>query len=458
MRAADVHKPTVAGPGGELPHARRGHLRLFVFFAGLAVLGAGLGVLGLHAAESERARDAVLVAVVCVVAALGFAGVLFHRLKIIRWRWRETEEYLARIRAESAKYRTVLEGAADMLLLVEPGDARIQERNAAARELLGLDSSTATVAFTALVAEGDVERVRAALQRALEVRGEPVSLGELAVRGREDRWLSVDARVAGIELGEGHAVLVALRDLTVQKQMERKLEIHERLSSLGLLTAGVAHEINNPLEGIGNYLKLLERPELEPEQRSRYLANVQHGFGRIREIARDLLRFARPSEKSEPIDFALAVERAFELVKLADRVRGVTLELKIAERPLWVVGDAGRLEQVIVNLVINAGVASGPNGHVWITARRVAETGVETVELQVEDDGPGIPPEDLRRIFDPFVSSTGGTGLGLAVSYGIVSAHGGELSAANRAERGACFTLRLPWSPERTPERARSPR
>lgn len=458
MRSSDPHKPTVAGPGGELPHARRGHFRLMLFFGGLAAAGVAAGVLGLHAAESERERDIVLVAVTLGVCVLGFAGVLFHRLKIIRWRWRETEVYLARIRRESAKYRSVLEGAADALLLVDPGDGRIQERNAAARELLGLDSSTAKVELAELVAAGDRERVRAALHQALEALGEPVSLGELAVRGRDELWVTVDARVAGIDLGDERAALVALRDLSVQKEMERRLAIHERLSSLGLLTAGVAHEINNPLEGIANYLKLLEREDLESRQRERYLANVQHGFGRIRDIARDLLRFARPSERSERLDFAPAVERAFELVKLADRVQGVTLELRVLERPLWVVGDSGRLEQVVVNLVINAATASGLNGHVWVSARRAGAGGVESVELQVEDDGPGIPPEELQRIFDPFVSSTGGTGLGLAVSYGIVSAHGGELFAANRAERGACFTLRLPWSPEAAPERARSPR
>ncbi|MCC6407025.1 MAG: PAS domain S-box protein [Planctomycetes bacterium] len=458
MRSADVHKPTVSGPRGELPHARRGHLRLILFFGAVTIAGTGLGVWGLRSATDEHARELVLIAAVAGTAAVAFIGVLYHRLKIIHWRWRETEEYLARIRAESAKYRSVLEGAADLLLLVDPDDTLVHEKNAAAREILGLDSSTAKIELTALVAPGDRERVRAALHRALEIRGEPVTLGELRVRGRDEQWLAVDARVGGIELATERRVLVALRDLSAQKQMERRLEIHERLSSLGLLTAGVAHEINNPLEGIGNYLKLLERDGLEPEQRARYVANVQHGFGRIRDIARDLLRFARPKDASERLDFALAVERAVELVKLADRLRGVQLELRVLDRPLWVVGDSGRLEQVIVNLVINAATASGPQGHAWITARHTSERGVDNVELCVEDDGPGIPPEDLQRIFDPFVSSTGGTGLGLAVSYGIVSAHGGELVAANRAERGACFTLRLPWSPDGAPERARSQR
>jgi PAS domain S-box-containing protein len=458
MRSLDVKKPTVAGPGGELPHARRGHLRLILFFAGLAALGGALGIALLRAADDDFERELAVIAAVAVVTSIGFAGVLFHRIKIIRWRWRETEEYLARIRRESAKYRTVLDGAADILLLVDPADATVHEKNAAARERLGLEAASAKSELVELVAAGDRERVRAALQHSLVAPGEPISLGELRLRGRDGAWLEVDARVAGIALESERRVLVALRDLTAQKQMERKLEIHERLSSLGLLTAGVAHEINNPLEGIANYLKLLERESLEPEQRARYLANVQHGFSRIRDIARDLLRFARPTDSSARLDFALAVERAFELVKLADRVRGVELALAIDERPLWVVGDAGRLEQVVVNLVVNAATACGAAGHVQLTARRVADGGAESVELCVEDDGPGIPPEDLRRIFDPFVSSTGSTGLGLAVSWGIVSAHGGELFAANRAERGACFTLRLPWSQERALERARSSR
>ncbi|MCE9595296.1 MAG: PAS domain S-box protein [Planctomycetes bacterium] len=455
MRDATFENSKKRDGDGELPHARHGHLRLIVFFAALAAAGATCGVLAMRTAATERERELIVIATTLGIATLGFAGVLFHRIKINRWRWRETQEYLARIRRESAKYRTVLEGAADALLLVDPVDASVHELNAAARALLGLDASAVGASLTASIVEDDRERVLAALKRALEVGGEPVALGELGLRAKDGRRLTVDARAAGIELGDGRAVLIALRDLSVQKQMERKLQIHERLSSLGLLTAGVAHEINNPLEGIGNYLTLLERDALEPEQRARYLANVRHGFGRIRDIARDLLRFARPSDSSERVDLVAAVERALELVKLSDRLRGVEVALDARERPLRVVGDAGRLEQVVVNLLINAATASGPNGHAWITVRRSEDS---RVELCVEDDGPGIPTEELARIFDPFVSSTGGTGLGLAVSYGIVSAHGGELVASNRAERGACFTLRLPWSPDESVEPSRTKR
>jgi signal transduction histidine kinase len=230
-----------------------------------------------------------------------------------------------------------------------------------------------------------------------------------------------------------------------QMEIERQLQIHERLSSIGLLTAGVAHEINNPLEGIGNYLKLLEREE-DAGKRARHLEQVRHGFARIREIVLDLLRFARPAAGAGEADLAQVVASARRLAAYSDKMKGVEVRVEGLEEPLLVVGDPGRLEQVVVNLLLNAATAMGSKGRVTIRARRTSE-----VELAIEDEGPGIPPADLDRIFDPFFTTTGGTGLGLSVSYGIVRAHGGTLTARNREGGGAEFAIRFP---PRSPTRA----
>ncbi|MBI4586724.1 MAG: hypothetical protein HY717_22145, partial [Planctomycetes bacterium] len=114
-----------------------------------------------------------------------------------------------------------------------------------------------------------------------------------------------------------------LREQARQKEMERQLQISERLGSLGLLTAGVAHEINNPLEGIGNYLALLERDRLTPEKRKRYLEHVQYGLNRIRDIVRDLLTFARPGASEGRADLALVVQRALKMVAYAKEFKEV---------------------------------------------------------------------------------------------------------------------------------------
>ncbi|HZL99213.1 MAG TPA: ATP-binding protein, partial [Planctomycetota bacterium] len=235
------------------------------------------------------------------------------------------------------------------------------------------------------------------------------------------------------------------RALRREQEVQRQLQTAERLSSVGLLTAGVAHEINNPLEGIGNYLSLLEKPDLDAERRARYLDQVRHGFERIRGIVADLLRFSRPTAEQGRIDLAAVVERSVAMAAYGKHFKQVSVERRGLEQPLTVEGDAGRLEQVLLNLLLNAARAMEGRGLITITGSRSTDaSGAGWVELAVEDEGTGIAEQDLGRLFDPFFSASGGTGLGLSVSYGIVKAHGGTLTAANRGPRGARFTIRLP--------------
>jgi PAS domain S-box-containing protein len=438
--------PSEVAPAARAPRSRRGHLRLILFFVAIALACGAFGVKLLEGAHDERQRAAILIACVVSACAFGLGGVLFHRLRMIHLRWVETDEYLARIRRESAKYRALLEGAADMLLLVDP-DGRVHEQNAIARRALGLGRSQAEgMRLDGIVAADDLAGLRSALETALADPGRPVAHGELRVLDEGGEPLAVDARVVAIDLEESRVLLLALRDLTARKQMEHQLLVRERLSSLGLLTAGVAHEINNPLEGIGNYLSLLQRDNLDEERRRRYLEQVRHGFERIRDIVADLLRFARPGAHGGQADLGQVVERSLAMAAYAKVFREVAVERRGLETPLPVTGDAGRLEQVVLNLLLNAATAMHGTGRIVLTGSRAPESagGPQAVELRVEDEGPGIEPSQLDQLFDPFFSGHGGTGLGLSVSYGIVTAHGGTLTARNREPRGACFTIRLP--------------
>jgi signal transduction histidine kinase len=135
------------------------------------------------------------------------------------------------------------------------------------------------------------------------------------------------------------------------------------------------------------------------------------------------------------------------MVAYSRGLRGVEIDLAGVDSPLVVPGDPGRLEQVFLNLLHNAGRAAGEQGTVWVRARRTAEAGAGRVEIVVEDDGPGIPEEVREKIFDPFFTTTNGTGLGLSISYGIVRAHGGTIEVGDRPGGGARFTLRLPAPP-----------
>lgn len=419
------------------------HARLVAFFAGIALLASLLGVWRLRQLGPDASRGAVegtLVLAVCGTALAGVTGVIMHRLRVLHLRFQETERYLAAIERESRKYRLLMEGAADMLVLVDPESGRLREWNARARGALALRDAGAP-GLEHLTEGAHLERLRAAVRQAAEAEGGVTTLDDVEVRTADGGTLSADVRLASIPLADENSVLLALRDVTRQKEIEAELALRERLSSLGLLTAGVAHEINNPLAGIANYLKLAGREELTPAARAEHLEGVRHGFERIRDLVRELLRFARPQAGEGATDLAESVRRAVKLAAYSPDLKEVEVACEGLEQALPVTGDAGRLEQVVFNLLLNAGAVQSARGRVWVRARRDGE---RTVEVAVEDEGPGIAPEHIERIFDPFFSTRGSTGLGLSVSYGIVQAHGGELRASNRPEGGAVFRLRLP--------------
>jgi PAS domain S-box-containing protein len=373
-----------------------------------------------------------------LVTALTMAWVVRRRL----WdfRARATAEYVVAIRREGAKWKALTDNAADMILIVDPKTAAIAERNRAAAATIGQRS------LAECLSEQDLAELRAGMDSAHARPGEAVALRELNLRALDGHELRVDVRLSDIDLGHTRVVELSLRDVTRERAMERQLAISERLTSLGLLTAGVAHEINNPLEGIGNYLTLLGREDVPQERRVRYLEQVGLGFERIRGIVRDLLAFGRPGVERGEAELGEVVERVRKLVSYTKSAGEVEVRVRGLERPLVVPGDRGRLEQVLLNLLLNASTAMGGRGRITVTAVRDARSaeGEPCVQMLVDDEGPGIPPEHLQKIFDPFFTTTQGNGLGLSISYGILRAHGGTLSASNRPEGGARLKIELP--------------
>jgi len=233
----------------------------------------------------------------------------------------------------------------------------------------------------------------------------------------------------GIVLLAASALLFSERQLRAQERarLERQIAQEDRLRSLGVLAAGIAHEINNPLEGISNWLRLGNT------------AKVQEGFDRIRAIAKELLTFARPDTGGERCDVRAALDRARELAawgfRCAETLRGLEGEVVVPIAPRM-------LEQVFLNVLLNAAAAMREVKDPRIEIDLSREEG--KVRVRFRDFGPGIAEADLPRLFDPFFSKSGGTGLGLSVSYGILQAAGGSLTAANAAGGGAVFTVEVP--------------
>jgi signal transduction histidine kinase len=250
-------------------------------------------------------------------------------------------------------------------------------------------------------------------------------------------------------------VLVA-RDITVQTQLQAerealrgRLQQSEKLASLGQFVAGIAHEMNNPLQGVLGHLELLiERSDAAKPVRPTLRRIYQEG-DRAAKIVRNLLVFTGSQRMtSQKLRVERVLARALASRAASLRRSHVDVRRHVAPNLPRIAGDALLLQQALLNILINAEhaiAATGTAGRIdaWIDAGR----GGETVKLAIEDTGPGIPAENLPRIFDPFFTTKEvgqGTGLGLAITYGIVQEHGGSILAENAPAGGARFTVELP--------------
>jgi PAS domain S-box-containing protein len=242
------------------------------------------------------------------------------------------------------------------------------------------------------------------------------------------------------------AVLVAL-DLRRRRALEDQILRAQKLAAVGLLAAGIAHEINNPLSGVVGYSRLLLEKPLEPWIREK-VEKIAASGERCRKIVEGVLLFSRQREgvKKRPLELSALVDRVISIGEYQWRMHNVRI-LREGLGPAHVVGDSNQLEQVLLNLLSNAVDAMPRGGRIRLKTGR--EDG--RVKLEITDEGCGIPPEIVDRIFDPFFSTKEigkGTGLGLAISYGIIKDHGGDILVRSQPGQGSTFTILLPDPPE----------
>ena len=245
-----------------------------------------------------------------------------------------------------------------------------------------------------------------------------------------------------------------LSDVTETARLEKALADRERLAALGTLSAGVAHEVNTPLTGVAGFARLLldETPAHDP--RRRLLEKIERQAFRASRLVGSLLDLARgrPRERVplDPRDLAREAGRALEDEGSA---RGVTVRLDLPGTAPTVLGHSDALVQVLVNLLKNGleaatSVPRDATSPPVVALRLRADDGL--VVFEVEDNGPGLLPEEAERIFQPFYSTKtaqGGTGLGLSIAGDIIRAHGGSLSVSSSPGHGSRFTVSLPAAP-----------
>jgi signal transduction histidine kinase len=231
-----------------------------------------------------------------------------------------------------------------------------------------------------------------------------------------------------------------------QARLQNSLRRTETMSALGALVAGVAHEVRNPLFGISSTLDAMDARFGAQEMYQRYMQVLRGELERLNELMRELLEYGKPPAQTfatAPIEEVVA-EAIATCEPLAKRA-SVTIANRLPTAPMPILMERPRMVQVFSNLIENAIQHTPAGGAVTLRAGEVDDDGRRWVECAVEDSGPGIEPEDLRQIFDPFFSRRrGGTGLGLSIVHRIVEEHGGRVAAANRSSHGAVLTLRLP--------------
>jgi two-component system, NtrC family, sensor kinase len=237
---------------------------------------------------------------------------------------------------------------------------------------------------------------------------------------------------------------LAQRETLLKQATRQQVTRAEKLASIGRLAAGVAHEINNPLTGVLTFAHLLrDKPHMNDEDRQD-LELIIHETTRAAEIVRGLLDFARERPtRMEPLDLNDVVRRTVRLIANQQKFEHITIEEVLQASLPEVRGDLNHLQQVLLNLTLNACTAMPRGGHLTITT--AAENG--QVLMQVSDTGCGIKEELMDRIFEPFFTTQPvgkGTGLGLSVTYGIIEQHGGSVQVQSEQGKGSTFTIRLP--------------
>lgn len=282
----------------------------------------------------------------------------------------------------------------------------------------------------------------------------------LAKRHRSTTLLSLGLMTLALPLGwftlrqlRRNATLEAdrLQRRRIQ-QLERQLWHRERLTSLGRMAAGIAHEINNPLEGMTNYLGILSRElqQRREEELLKVMSRLREGLERIADVIRQILTFADPAKTPmERLDLSLTLRRTFDFVRANPSFRHISMTLSVPSDPTMVFGNPVTLGQLFLNLILNACQVQDLEGEVAVSCAAEAET----VLVTVSDRGPGIAPEHADHLFEPFFSGRGSTGLGLSVCLGIVTLHQGQIECKGRQGGGTVMTVRLPRS-ETLPSRA----
>ena len=283
-------------------------------------------------------------------------------------------------------------------------------------------------------------------------QGIPVKKMSMVIMGKYGSQIAISRTAFRLEDNKGKTTGMAavFRDTTELQNLREQLLQSEKMAVMGQLAAGVAHEINNPINGIITYIRLLlkklDENKVDPETWKRNLELVERETRRIGRLVKNLLNFSRKTEPEfRSVSLKNLIEESLPLLHDQFLIKNVQLTKKYANTIPEILGDPNQLQQVILNLILNAVQAVEDQGRVSIT---LSAEGKSFVHLDIWDNGVGIPKEDLEKLFDPFFTTkTGkqaGVGLGLSIVKKIVTAHNGRIRIQSEIDKGTAVSIRFP--------------
>ncbi|MDQ6633391.1 MAG: ATP-binding protein [Gemmatimonadota bacterium] len=368
-------------------------------------------------------------------------------------------ELFETLRQAEWRFRTLFRAAPDAVLTVLQTTGRVREANDAVREVFGLDPHQVVGrSLIEMVVPGDRATLEAVLAKAFT--GVPAR-AEVQVMAPDGGTRLVALAASRLPEADPPSALLVGRDMTHEREMRLRLMESDRLAAVGELVAGVAHEVNNPLSSISAFAQLLLRDGSLTHPQRESIEVIRAETMRASQVVKDLLAFARRSEPQQaPLDINGVVSRTLRMRQYQFSEAAVRAVPDLADHLPSVMGDARQLQQVCLNLLTNAVQAMSLRGGGTLQVRTYAAEGA--VRLEVTDTGPGILPEARAHIFEPFFTTKKegeGTGLGLSVSYGIVTAHGGTIEVVDTGAHGTTFRVSLPAAsaPANAQETTREP-
>lgn len=329
---------------------------------------------------------------------------------------------------------------------------RITNWNGALEQIYGLSREQVIGHRITEVFQSEMLRaLRDLMERSEWQQGEPVNIYKFRARSADGRDLTMNISLAALQskTAEIEGSLIAIEDVTERVSLEEQLQQSDKLSSIGLLAAGVAHEVNTPLAGISSYSQMLMQQIPETDPRHQLLEKIHRQTSRASSIVNNLLNFSRVSDsRYAPVDLNRVIDDTIQLLEAQLRNTEIEVARRYAEDLPLAPGDAPKLQQVLMNLIINARDAMPHGGRLEISTEALDES----VVINIRDTGLGIADEHLAKIYDPFFTTKQigkGTGLGLAVSYGIIRDHGGHIAAESKLGEGTLFRITLPLAATR---------